>query len=167
MSSRPSPLTPRPILLALTSAVLLVLSFPNFNQVWCAWIALIPWLALVRGCAPRASFGWSWGIAFLFFLASLWWLTYVSVIGWILLSAVLAVFLGVFGWVVARYLIGHVTGVRAALLIAAAWVAVEFLRSYLFSGLGWNLLAYSQTPWLPLIQIADVTTLPVRQQEEV
>ena len=41
--------------------------------------------------------------------------------------------------------------------VPAAWVALEFLRSHLLSGFGWNLLGYSQTPWPALIQIADVT----------
>ena len=37
------------------------------------------------------------------------------------------------------------------------WVALEWLRTYLFSGLPWALLGYSQYRWLPVIQIADHT----------
>src|SRR5439155_1030079 len=37
------------------------------------------------------------------------------------------------------------------------WVALEWLRTYLFSGLPWALLGYSQYQWLPVIQIADHT----------
>jgi apolipoprotein N-acyltransferase len=40
--------------------------------------------------------------------------------------------------------------------IPSAWVAAEYLRSHALSGFGWNLLAYSQTPWLPAIQVADL-----------
>jgi apolipoprotein N-acyltransferase len=36
-------------------------------------------------------------------------------------------------------------------------VALELLRTSLFSGLPWALLGYSQSPWLAVIQIADLT----------
>jgi apolipoprotein N-acyltransferase len=44
-----------------------------------------------------------------------------------------------------------------ALTGACAWVALEYLRTYLFSGFPWALLADSQVKALPLIQIASVT----------
>lgn len=39
----------------------------------------------------------------------------------------------------------------------AAWVSLEYLRTTLFTGFGWNLLGYSQTPWIQVIQHADIT----------
>ena len=39
----------------------------------------------------------------------------------------------------------------------ALWVALEFVRTYAFSGLPWALLGYSQYQWLPFIQWAYVT----------
>jgi apolipoprotein N-acyltransferase len=36
-------------------------------------------------------------------------------------------------------------------------VALEFARSHLLSGFGWNLLAYSQAPWPAFIQLARET----------
>ena len=42
-------------------------------------------------------------------------------------------------------------------VVPAAWTALEYARSHVFTGLGWNLLAYSQTAWLPVIQAADIT----------
>jgi len=46
---------------------------------------------------------------------------------------------------------------RAAAFIPAAWVFTEYLRTYLFTGFPWSLLAYSQTLNPSFIQIADVT----------
>ena len=46
---------------------------------------------------------------------------------------------------------------RAIFAGAAAWVALEYLRTYLFSGFPWTLLADSQVKVLPLIQIASIT----------
>lgn len=151
----------RSCLLALSSAVLLSLSFPNFNQPWCAWVALVPWLLLLRGAAagPAAwsAFGWSYLVGVIFFLGSIWWLIHVTLVGWLILCAYLALFFGLFGWFVSRLITGYRSLIAQAFLIPSAWVALEFLRSHLFSGFGWNLLGYSQTPALTLIQIADVT----------
>src|SRR3989338_7653941 len=88
------------LLPALASAALLVLSFPNFNQSWCAWIALVPWLLLLRDCPPRAAFRWSYLVGFLFFLTSMWWLVHVTLVGWVGLCAVLALYFALFGWFV-------------------------------------------------------------------
>ena len=38
---------------------------------------------------------------------------------------------------------------------AAVWVALEYIRTYLFSGFPWGVLGYSQYPNLVLIQAAD------------
>ncbi|MBI4340886.1 MAG: apolipoprotein N-acyltransferase [Candidatus Omnitrophica bacterium] len=156
--------------MALGSAGLLLFAFPNFNQPWAVWVALVPWLVLLRRVpSPRVAFRWSWLIGFLFFLGSIWWLCYVTVFGWIVLCAYLAVYFGVFGWfvhgvqdAVLDSRLGtrdpsHESRVSSLLLVPSAWVALEFARSHLLSGLGWNLLAYSQTPWLPVIQLADIT----------
>ncbi len=41
-------------------------------------------------------------------------------------------------------------------IIPAAWCLLEYLRSHIGGGIGWNLLAYSQYENLPVIQIADI-----------
>jgi len=37
------------------------------------------------------------------------------------------------------------------------WVALEYVRTFLFSGFPWELLGYTQFDLLPLIQISDIT----------
>jgi len=142
--------------LALLSAALLILSFPDWNQPWVAWFALIPWFLLLARVRAWAAFGWSWLVGFLFFAGSMWWLVYVTVAGWILLCAYLGLYFGIFGWL-ARTVAVPARSRSRLIILPAAWVSLEFLRSQLFSGLGWNLLGYSQSAWLALIQIADVT----------
>ena len=174
-------LTPRPSLLALSSALLLTFAFPNFNQPWCAWFALVPWLLLLRSCSLRQAFWWSCHIGMLFFLCSIWWLVHVTLVGLVLLSGLMALYFGLFGAMASTILrqetrdrrqetgnTGHGTrfwflvsgrwsDVRCLVYIPAAWVALEYARSHLFSGFGWNLLAYSQSSVLPVIQFADLT----------
>ncbi|MBI2104294.1 MAG: apolipoprotein N-acyltransferase [Candidatus Omnitrophica bacterium] len=147
--------------MALGSAALLILAFPSFNQPWCAWIALVPWLLMLRRLAPGAAFRWSWLIGFGFFLGSIWWMVHLTdfggpmaIVGWLALCAVLALYFGAFGWVLAA--VGEKRH-RFLLFAPALWVALEYARSHLLTGFGWNLLAYSQAPWLPLIQLADLT----------
>ncbi|MBI3087868.1 MAG: apolipoprotein N-acyltransferase [Candidatus Omnitrophica bacterium] len=149
--------------MALSSAALLVVSFPNVNQPYCAWVALVPWLVLLQKVPSLAAFGWSWLTGFLFFLGSLWWLVHLTafggpaaILGWLALCAYLALYFGVFGWVVQRFTL-HVSRFAQLLLVPSAWVALEYLRSHLLSGFGWNLLGYSQTPALSAIQMADLT----------
>ncbi|OGX37537.1 MAG: apolipoprotein N-acyltransferase, partial [Omnitrophica WOR_2 bacterium RIFCSPHIGHO2_02_FULL_68_15] len=160
-------------LLALASAVLLIVAFPSFNQPWAAWVALAPWLVLLRRTHARAAFLWSFLIGILFFLGSMWWLIHVTLLGWLLLTAYQALYFGLFGWLVALGWAApaRATGPQKQRLgtdrpwgkayafagIPAIWVALEYARSHLLSGLGWNLLAYSQAPQLHVIQLADLT----------
>jgi len=46
---------------------------------------------------------------------------------------------------------------RLALLLAAAWTTLEWLRGWVFSGFGWNGLGIALHDTWPLIQIAELT----------
>ena len=69
------------VLLALLSAVLLVLAFPDFDLWWMAWFALVPLMWAVereKDSIPRAALiGWIFGTAF--FFGSCWWLTFAPI----------------------------------------------------------------------------------------
>ncbi len=152
-------------LAALASAVLLVLTCPTWNLWPLAWVALVPWLWLLRTCAPRAAFGWSYALGIVFWLGSTWWMTYVTTLGWVVWCAYLALYHGLFGWAAARLGVGPTgSGLRlltsrmGLFVLPAIWVALEYLRSHILPGLARNgLLAYTQADWLLPIQIADVT----------
>ena len=114
----------------------------------------MPWLTLLRSCRPRQAWWWSYAIGVVFFLGSMWWLVHVTVLGWLILCAYLALYFAVFGRLAYHCM---AQGGPGFLLIPAIWVALEYARSHLLSGFGWNLLAYSQTSWYSLIQVADMT----------
>ena len=139
--------------LAIASALLLILSFPNFDLWWLAWIGLVPLLVVVRRTlnAGRAFLlGWLWGV--IFFYGTCWWLTYpiihyahvpaplayvLLLLPVILVSLFPALFCGALGRVVSRF--GH-----TALLVAPfLWVSFELGR-YAVTGQLWNALGYSQ-----------------------
>ncbi len=133
----------------------MILAFPGFSQPWCAWIALVPWFVVLQDLTPCRAFWWSYLVGLAFFLGSMWWLVHVTVVGWLVLCTYLALYFGVFGWCVVRFQL--LTSSFQLLFIPSSWIALEFARSHVLSGFGWNLLGYSQTSWLPIIQIADAT----------
>jgi apolipoprotein N-acyltransferase len=154
------------ILLAVLSALLLILSFPPFNAWILAWVAFIPLFFAVDGQNPLKAFLIAYLIGFIFFLGTIYWLIHVTLPGMLAVVAYLALYFGFFGLIISY----EPNSRRASLnppygctqyerlfLIPAAWIALEWARSYVFTGFGWALLGYSQSCNLPIIQIADVT----------
>lgn len=145
----------------LSSAFVLILSFPDFNLWPLAWVGLIPLLFAVEGKKPLQAFLISSFIGVLFYLGTIYWLIHVTFPGMVILVSYLALYFGLFGLVVNRALAvnhgpGTVKGIIKILLgVPAAWVALEYIRSNLLTGMGWALLGYSQYTNLVVIQIAD------------
>ncbi len=142
-------------LLAEISALLLILSFPGFNLWICAWFAFIPLFFALENQKPLNAFLLSYLTGFIFFLGTIYWLIHVSLPGMIIVAAYLALYFGFFGLIVNKG--ARLTILERLFLIPAAWVALEWARSYVFTGFGWALLGYSQSSNLPIIQIADVS----------
>jgi len=146
----------RPLALACGSAVLLIAAFPPWNQLWCAWIGLVPWLVLLGTGSSRQALGWSYVIGILFFLGTMWWLAHVTVVGLLILCAYLAMYFAAFGWMVVAAR-GAQAAIRDLFMVPAAWVMLEYIRSHALTGQSWNLLAHSQAAWTPVIQYAEWT----------
>ena len=155
----------RPGLLAITSGVLIALSFPSTGLSFLAWIALIPLLIALEGASLRTAFriGFTCGISA--YAIILYWINIliiqygqlpwaVSILLYLLLVSWLGLFYGL-STLVARA--GEQVGIKSAFSLPVAWVAGDFLRSFLLTGSPWAMLGHSQYRTLPLIQIADIT----------
>src|SRR5437763_7830510 len=62
--------------LSIASALLLVLSFPDFDLWWLAWVGLVPLLVDVTRMSETGRaflLGWLWGVSF--FYGTCWWHT--------------------------------------------------------------------------------------------
>jgi apolipoprotein N-acyltransferase len=154
------------LLLATATGVLYPLCFPNFDFAVLAWIVLVPLHLAIAGLRPRRAFWVGWlggGVAFTGTMS--WVVTAMHVYGkmplppsyaaLLLLAAYLGLYVAVYAAVVAW---SHFRRPALAWVLAPTiWVSLELLRTYLFSGLPWALLGYSQYQWLPVIQIADMT----------
>lgn len=160
---------------ALLSGVALDLCFPGWNQSWLAWIALTPLLAAlwVPGSAETPASGSKWtrwlrrpGPFLLgyvtggtFFLLTFHWLFQVTSPGWIILSLYLALFPAIWAWLMARVFrpaslesfLSSGFNLHLALIGAAAWTGLEWLRGIVFT---WNGLGVSLYSNLPMLQLS-------------
>lgn len=149
--------------LVIASALLLILSFPDF-EVWpLAWIGLVPLLLVAGQPLPGGRafvLGWLWGA--IFFYGTCWWLTYpmihyAQIPGWlaypllVLPIALVAIFTALFSGLLSRLVARF--GLGALLAAPPLWIACEWLR-YVVTDQLWNALGYSQAFHYLLIQTA-------------
>ncbi|MGI8432318.1 MAG: apolipoprotein N-acyltransferase [Chthoniobacterales bacterium] len=118
-----------------------------------------------------------------FFWSAFFWLRTVTVPGTVLVGFYMAVYFAVFGWIAGLVRpippapepergphawpppqpgdsspwLSSLRNLGLAFILAAAWTALEWVRSWLFSGWGWNGLGVGLHRILPLIQIAEYT----------
>ncbi|MEY2466447.1 MAG: apolipoprotein N-acyltransferase, partial [Verrucomicrobiota bacterium] len=168
--------------LALFAGLLLAASFPKIGIAGFAWIAPGLMLAIALGKNGRQSFRLGYAAGFAHYLASLYWLLNIPVtgfpiLGWVALSAFLALLTGTWVWLCLKALgVNQVSGENKwierlkeisswswtrrifwTLGCAATWVALEMTIARLFGGFPWNLLGASQYRLLPLIQFSSFT----------
>lgn len=155
--------TPAEASLVTGSALLTVLSFPDFDLWFLAWLSLAPLLIVIvhaRTASRAFVAGWLWGL--LFFYGSCGWLTYPmirygQISKWmaypllVLPIALVAVFPGLFAGLLSRAI--RRFGFLAILVAPLIWVSVEWLR-YTVTGQLWNALGYSQAFHPTFIQSA-------------
>ena len=145
--------------LSFFSAILLIVCFPPLEWTWSAWIALVPLLFSVRQCKrPASAFRQGFFTGLFFFGISMHWFLHVHLLAWIFASVIEAFFIGIFAVLVycLRLSRGSSRVWLRILWLAAAWTLTEVMRSEIpIFGLGWNLLAYSQTQNLVLVQSAN------------
>jgi apolipoprotein N-acyltransferase len=221
-----------PWLAAISTGVLYAGCFAPFNQTWLCWIALTPLLAALwfsgtsskRRWLRDSLLGYVAGITFFWIVFS--WLRTVTVPGWILVGAYMAIYFALWSWIcgalrpglrkirqkqfsgleaVSRRLtekraaefgaasdasgatggylapppnppspgtdsavaseslqrrspwLRSTNNLRLAFLLAAVWVAQEWLRSLVLTGWGWNTFGAALHDQLAMIQIVEFT----------
>jgi apolipoprotein N-acyltransferase len=151
-------------LAAIGAGLLLASAFTKPAIAGSAWIAPALMLACAFGKCGGDSFRIGCVAGLSFWLTSLYWLLHMPVagypiLGWIALSAYLALYPGIWVWLLAGK-IGEGDWARRnlwSLIGAGVWVALEMVRARLFGGFPWNFLGASQYQMIPLIQIASIT----------
>jgi apolipoprotein N-acyltransferase len=144
--------------LALAGATTMFLVQPPVDAWPLAWLAPLPWLAIVQPRRLAAAHPWRilWLAGFTHWLATIHWLRLphpATSLGWIALSAYLAIYPALFVAVARRL----VHGWRWPLVAAApvAWMAGEQLRGSVLGGFTFGGLGHTQWRWTTFIQLAD------------
>ena len=138
---------------ALTTTVLLVLSFPNFNLAPLAWIALVPLLVVVmKRPSPGSAFVIGWASGSVFFYVTCYWLTYsmihyggipallaygLLIPGALVVGMFPALFAALTAFIIKRW------GPLAVLVAPFTWATFEWFRLGV-TGQLWNAIGYSQ-----------------------
>jgi len=136
-------------------------------------VLLLPilYIALTRSARFAASHTFYFGLGW--FLSGIYWI-YLSVTGpgnaawWIgvflviVLALIMAGYLALMAWLMQRLANGNVWRLMA--VAPAAWVFIEWLRGWLFSGFPWMSLGYGQTDtslagWAPLFGVYGVSLM--------
>jgi len=151
-------------LLAALAGCVFAAAFPNYNVAGLAWLGPALILAPAHGTDGGEAFRLGFVAGFAQMLVLLGWLLHIPVtgfpiLGWIALSAFLALYPAVWVWLMSGR-VGEGGWLRRSAWVlagAAAWVALEMIRARFLSGFPWNDLGTSQWRMLPLIQIAAVT----------
>lgn len=163
---------------AVFSGLLLALSFPPFETAQAAWLALIPLLIALLyprvdadlRATVRSAFALGLAAGMVFWLASMSWMlrlfetspapALLIVLGWLLLAAYCALYVGAFSMTVAWAVCKLGTDklwktLLLTALIPVLWVGTEMVRSVFLTGFPWNLLGVSQYRNVVLIQPAQ------------
>ncbi len=147
----------RPAVLALAGAICLFLVQPPADLWWLAWLAPLPWLRLAAD--DRLPLRWwpVWLAGFVHWLLTIHWLRLphpATAIGWVALSAYLAIYLPLFLWLTRRLVCRW--GCPLVMAAPLAWMATEQLRGSLLGGFTFAMLGHTQWRWTTLLQTADL-----------
>lgn len=150
------------------TALLLWLAFPGGGGFWpLLLVALAPLLVVLAGRATVRQAG-QLGLftGMIHFTALLYWIVivlgyygglplFLSASAMLLLALYMSAYLAVFA-MVARLLLVRLPAMLALWLVPATWVALDWCRSFLFTGFPWMDLGYglARVPWL--VQTADL-----------
>ncbi|MCM8794960.1 MAG: apolipoprotein N-acyltransferase [Candidatus Omnitrophica bacterium] len=141
---------------AAVTAFALIASFPPIDAGWLSWGAFVPWLLALEKHGKRGAFLWSYLVGLFFFGGTIWWVGYVTVPGVVLLVLYCALYFGLWGWL-SQKLLSRIRRSPSLLLgLPSLWVLLEYVRSFLLTGFGWNFLGHTQWKWPAVIQIADL-----------
>ncbi|MBI5817084.1 MAG: hypothetical protein HZB09_01520, partial [Candidatus Yonathbacteria bacterium] len=172
MNSAKDSITTRFFVPPIISGVLLALALSWFGFSFLVWVALIPLLLFVA--QPDTTYkrafqsGIVTGVVYLstvayplFSLNAWWWFQARGVVYenkavllfWILYLAVLigSIFFGIFTAVFKRL---HREGLLSIIILAGAWIFLEYARAKLLFGFTWGHLGYAIHNSLPMLQLA-------------
>ena len=144
----------RRLSLFVVSGVLLTVIQAPMGWSFLAWAALVPFaLACSPQVRPRTLASMALGIGYLYWLANVYWIVPITIIGWLAMCLYLSLF-----WVLPALAVRLARAKGLPLFIAlpilvAGW---ERLQGFPMGGFYWRYLGHSQYQNLAVLQIADL-----------
>ncbi len=142
--------------LAILSGFLIAAAFPPFDVGWLAWVALAPLVLAIHARPLPQAFGLGFVTGAVAFGTILAWVRIFGLLPWVFLTVYLALFPAAFA-AVSRWVIPGRRAWQWVWVAAAAWTALEYLRSVGVTGFPWASLGVSQYRFASVIQIARYT----------
>ena len=147
--------------LVLLSGVLIGLSYPPLHLGFLAWFGLIPLIHVLLNVKPRQAIQLAFLASITANFISLYWIGFNSGAGFLPVFASLigaVIYLGIF-WSGFGFLVSFVESKssKGLFILPFAWVSMELIRSLGALGFPWINFGLTQTEYLPLVQIADIT----------
>jgi len=150
---------------AIATGVFLCVSFPSFQWAAVAFFALVPLLIALREKSLTEAFTLGLIAGLAAHIGILYWIVfvvvhygyvpvYIGVTVMLLLALYMSLYTAVFAWAVVWF---HKRGVSVWITAPFLWTSLEYVRSVFLTGFPWENLGYSQYPFLPIMQLADVT----------
>lgn len=144
-------------LAAISTGILLSIAYPPAEVSELAWLALVPLLLILKNSKMSFRLGFTTGAVF--WIANLYWISRVTIAGWLVLALYCSIYFGLFAAaypLLRRTLPSNWWGNLSLMLTGALlWSGLEWLRGRLFTGFSWNQLAVSQYANTVIIQSAD------------
>lgn len=155
----PMPIAGSPIFLpAMATGLVLWLCYFPVSWGWLSWIAMVPFLGLVRARASKKRLFWaSYLGGSLFFWPALSWMPVADhrmYATWAMLAVYCAFYFP--AALAFTRLLDRRSFLPLCVSFPLVWITLEWVRSFLLTGFAWYYLGHTQHDWLPMIQIADV-----------
>ncbi len=145
---------------AMLGAALLWSAFPPVGLWWVGWLAVAPFASLIASntLPGRNPYVKIWLASLIYWLGTFYFIPiphWALWFGWIVVSLYLSLYLPLFVGI-ARTMV-HMARIPGLVAIPTAWVGLELIRSYLFTGMAMVCLSHTQYQQPMIIQIADLS----------
>jgi len=152
----------QPLLLSTATGLLVALADPGYGLQALIWIAFLPLLRCLEPLSPKERCIWGWWSGFVCYLLilpwllALWdWASGFILIGYVFLSAMLALLWAGWAWCCGWLL--KKPSILPLLGAPSLWVVLEFARSSGPFGFSWGVVGYDLHPYVDLAQLASWT----------
>ncbi len=145
------------LILSVITGISFALAMPPFKTGFLAYGTLIPFFILLRNKSIFNAILWGYVTGFFIYLFCLFWIGFVTVPGVIGALIVLPLFSAAFALL--QSLLLKAWGELAIFFTPFLWTGVEYLQSLGDTAFPWVYLGYTQTYYLPVIQMAELTSV--------